>query len=662
MTTDQIIEENEKRLQELNAPYDPITGEGSLIDRFPFFIYKDQEEPFYLPQAMIEEYGSIDSLEASAGQKFKAELLRFQAYRLENDFEFWAIVCAKIKNKEGGALIPFKLRLAQRMLLQDLIEMFNRRVPIRIILVKARQWGGSTLVQIFMIWIQLFHKTNWNSVIVGDIEEQARNVRAMYTRLIRNYPSMYGSYTLSAFENSTKNRIIEQRENVVSIGSMQKPDGLRSSDISMAHLTEVAFWKKTEGKSPEDLIQNILGTIPDAPYSLLAMESTAKGVGNFFHRQWQSSVKGETNLRPVFIPWYKIDMYVSGFDSPEEKRKFIENMTPSDKILWDYGATIEGIRWYNNRLSAYAGDTWRMQSEFPSTPEDAFQSTGHKVYPPNYIITLKDNLRKPILVGDILGKERSGSKEAFKDLRIVENPHGNLSVWAMPNDPPLGENEILKGGRYALFVDIGGRSKDADYSVISGFDRYYMAKGLTPERAFTWRGHIDQDLLAWKAAQLAWIYDRALLAFEVNSLKNKNEDTEGEHSFTILDELSGFYDRLYARTKPEDIRKGLPAKWGFHTNSQTKGMLVDNYNRLLRLNSEAGAGYVEYDENAYYEADFFEYKEDGSMGAVEGQHDDIHISTIGGLWLCTSYMQAPSIIKKSEVQKRPQIVKSAANF
>lgn len=60
--------------------------------------------------------------------------------------------------------------------------------PIRLILLKARQWGGSTLVQIYMAWIQLVHCRNWNSVICAHLKESAANIKGMYSKLLANYP------------------------------------------------------------------------------------------------------------------------------------------------------------------------------------------------------------------------------------------------------------------------------------------------------------------------------------------------------------------------------------------------------------------------------------------------------------------------------------------
>ena len=54
--------------------------------------------------------------------------------------------------------------------------------------------------------------------------------------------------------------------------------------MKMAHLSEVGLWKKTRERKPEDVIQTILGSVPREPFTVVVLESTAKGIGNFFPR------------------------------------------------------------------------------------------------------------------------------------------------------------------------------------------------------------------------------------------------------------------------------------------------------------------------------------------------------------------------------------------
>ena len=116
--------------------------------------------------ALLKQYGSIKNF-ASKYLKVKATNIvidevwkHYIKIRIKYDFEFWAVMFVRIKNKMGDGDIPFKLNRPQRRLLAEMEEMRIKGKPIRIILLKARQWGGSTLVQIYMAWIQLVHRRN----------------------------------------------------------------------------------------------------------------------------------------------------------------------------------------------------------------------------------------------------------------------------------------------------------------------------------------------------------------------------------------------------------------------------------------------------------------------------------------------------------------------
>ena len=149
-----------------------------------------------------------------------------------------------------------------------------------------------------------------------------------------------------------------------------------------------------------------------------------------------------------------------------------------------------------------------------------------------------------------------------------------------------------------------------------------------------WCGHIDHDLLAWKSVQLATAYDNALLVIESNTLET--EQTEGDHFDYILDEIAYHYDNLYCRVDAEKIKLGFDPKWGFHTNKSTKRMVCDHQKKALRENM-----YIETCSDACDEHDFMEVKANGSLGAVDGQHDDRHITRAIGVWICYDYLNPP---------------------
>ena len=390
----------------------------------------------------------------------------------------------------------------------------------------------------------------------------------------------------------------------------------------MAHLTEVGLWKATHGRKPEDLVQSIFGAIAGGPYTMKVIESTAKGVGNFFHRTWIDATKKRNNFTPVFIPWFSIDLYSKAMKESDYST-FIDSMNDYEHELFRLGATLEAIAWYRDKRREIP-DEWRLFSEFPSTATEAFQSTGRRVFRTSYVSDARSNCVPPLFVGDIVSQNDGKSK--FVPCQPGEDKgEEQLRVWLMP------DKEQHLRDRYIVTVDVGGTSNKADYSCIVVADRIAMTDGGVPEIVACWHGHIEHDKLAWKAMEIARAYDNALLVIEANTLET--EGTEGDNFEYILNEISGRYSNLYCRTSLQEIRQGRPRRWGFHTNSSTKPMVINFLIKALR-----DGLYIERCIETTYELDLYEYKENGKeMGAIEGNHDDRVMATAILIWICYNH-------------------------
>lgn len=642
MNEDAILKENAIRYSALFADYDPITGVGSPVERYPVIFLNDKgkENIWYLPASM----SSINYLDELRKDPAEAINMRFK-----HDFEFWAYLCCKIQDKETKKLVRFRMRLAQRILLKEFEDMRLADLPIRIILLKARQYGGSTFVQLYMLWIQTQLMENWHSAICADDEGQSRNIRGMYVRAAREYPRDIGTLTLRPYQGSSKNRFLKERGCVIGIGSMQKPDNLRSFDFSMLHLSEVGFWKDTEGKKPEDLAQTLRATVLDIPMTLEVLESTAKGVGNFFHKEWLDAKNKISGYRAVFVPWFMIDLYTRHVRDYHELITFLlDEKNAYYKFLWDSGASLEGIAWYRKFKADNRYSDWRMQSEYPTNDIEAFQSTGARVFAPQYVQQMRQYCAAPEYIGQLFARGHKG-KDAFVNIEFKETPDGNLWVWQLPDKSMLVEN------RYIIAVDIGGRSEGADYSTVRVLDRYWSTQGGVSEMVATWKGHLDQDIFAWVAAQIAEFWNHGLLIVETNSLRKEILSSEGDHYLTILDEIAEYYDNIFTRMSPEKVKGNPPVLYGLHMG-HNKVMIIDAYNGALRE-----IGYVERDVRVLDECDCYENKPDGSMGAVDGTHDDLVIPSAICVWADGS-PQAIGPVREIEkkVIKKKSIISEAS--
>lgn len=650
-----IIQENANRLLVVNEPYDPVVG-TPYCEEIPRVLLEIPDAPLptmYIPAEMEQETvvrvlrkaGTLRKAGqaiygGAAAEKKSVEVWRwFCQVRNKYDVEFFLVSQIKIEHKLTLEMVPFKLNRAQRYYLRFMEKLRKKNLPIFIILLKARQWGGSTLTQFYMIWIQLFWQLNWNSIIAADTDEHSLNVQSMFQRAIEEYDTFITDgvpIKFSPYENMKSTRQIKHRGARITIGSVQHPEFIRSSNIAMAHLTEVGIWPTTPKHDPQSLAQSLAGSILKKPYRLRILESTAKGVGNFFHRTWLRAVAGKNEYTPVFVAWYMIDIYQRTVHEGYEA--FIRSMTAYEKMLFRFGATLEAIAYYRDMLQGeFADNPKGIKNEFPSTPEEAFQSTGNNFYPIEYVDRLRSGVMQPILVGDIAGKEPQG-ENALQDLRIFAQSNGNLKIWKDKDERPKVSD------RYLVVVDIGGHSEGSDNSVICVFDRYWMNErdlGV-PEVAAEWCGHIEWDLLAWKAAQIATYYDNALLVVESNTLETK-KNSEGNHFNTLLTTIAEYYPNLYRRTKAEQLVKGGPIRYGFHTNPSTKPMICDFQLAVLRDDL-----YIERCEEAVNEHSTFEIKSNGELGAVEGNRDDRHITRAIGNYFNYKIMSAPKFIKEQK--------------
>jgi len=658
--------------------YSPFTGEGSFST--PRTLVKIEGFPYdmYLPNTMWDrsfyenkdEYLYIkDILHKKSAKKFISETLNespedeaiqdvfncFNEIRLNHDFEFWAITHGNIESKNGGTIIPFRLNRGQRKLLSKFEAKRVAKKPIRVILCKCRQWGGSTLTQMYMMWIQMRLKKHWHSAICAHVKGASKTIRGMYKTALKEYPEM--GIKVSPFEGSENTQIVEPRHCRISVGSAENPDSIRSENISLAHISEFGVWKTTQGKSPEDTLQAITSSVSTSANTLIVIESTAKGLG-IFYDMCKKAKEGNSAYEFVFVSWFEIDNYSIEI---EDVSAFIKSMTDYEWDLFNEfeDVTLESLNWRRAKSSEYEQE-WRFKNEYPATADEAFDVTSRNVFKKDGVARLREFTCDPIFIGEIKANSEKG-KSAKTGIRLqTDEKNGPFRIWNYPDKSKPISN------RYVVSVDVGGRSYKSDFSVIRVFDRLYMSSGGKPEAIATWRGHIDHDLLAWKGLTIAVYYNYATLVFESNTMEA--EETEGSHGEYIFDEVAPEYqERLYCRNSSEVIRSKVPPKWGFNTNKQTKSMVIDNLIAAIRpTESDPNyLGYYEYDSRMCDEMTYYEYKDDGKMGNADGKdkHDDIVMATAIGLFVCydTKYLPIPTLVENYNIKLKPKM-RGASDF
>ena len=658
----EILEENSRRLAEIEASYDPVTGDAADPGRVKAF--DDKGNLCYVPVEMTR-----DPLYPNAGSDFHWLRCRY-------DFPYWAATCAYIKNKGGGADRLFILNRAQRKLVAMLEEMRKADLPIRLILLKARQWGGSTCTQIYMSWLQLMHSPGLNSLIVAQQHSATSEIRNMFLRLMESYPeemlardSDHKKGSGRRTEGAGPGTIHVRSHNFnVKVGSAERPDSCRGGDYSLVHCSEVALWKKTRLRTPEDMLRAACSGVLLRPLTMILLESTANGTGNYFHSEYGAAKRGESQFRPLFIPWFEIEQYSLPFAEGERERFASELLAGKDCghptrersqpgaylwWLWEKGATLEAIHWYVKERRKY-NEHAEMASEYPSDDVEAFAHSGARVFDRYCVEQLREACKRVRpRRGEIVGERPSGPSST-ETVRFSEDSNGSLLLW---KEREMNKSVVIEN-RYLVVVDIGGRSLSADWSVIAVFDRAPILEGGKTELVAQWRGHTDFDLLAWNAVRIARYFDDALLVIESNTLETHDMErmVDGDQSYFLLNQVRKVYRNLYARKQsPEDFRAGRPVKYGFHTNVSTKPMIISNLVTCIREGL-----YVERDELCLEEYLTYEQRQNGSYGALSGHHDDLLMTCAIGLHISMHEMRQPSVRRLEPWSPQPRLNPSRA--
>lgn len=691
-----VLAENDRRNNEIFATFDPVTGEGSIGERvcvaLPDFPVKQQWLPVDIMEIplvkrlvaagsirrfVLSLYGT-DSVNLSEDvllsdcSKVTQTLIRL---RYRHDFAFWAATLVRIHNKDAGSDVLFRLRYPQRILVERLEAKRRAGLPIRLILLKARQWGGSTTIQLYMSWLQLLHAKGLNSLIIAHQGTASDEIKDMFDTMIKDYPvemlhPLGDTYSedepkMTGVGKSGSTHRIPQRGCKIKIGTAERPDGCRGGAYSLVHLSEVGLWKKTEGKSPEDIVRSACSGILLRPLTMIVMESTANGTGNFFHSEYQAAANPEikSQYEALFISWFQIEQYRLPFNSAAEMREFARwlwlnrnnEMVNSKREepgrylwwLWNKGAALEAIHWYVEERAG-KNDHAVMASEYPTDDEEAFVHSGSMVFDKYLVNKFESACKPPRYVGDIYSTRGDEGEAALTDIKFREDRQGLVSVWGLPE---TDDEDTEVTDRYLTVVDVGGRSNKADWSVVVVFDRLNMIEGGRPAVVAQWYGHCDIDRLAWKAAQIAAFYNNSLLVIESNTLETHDRERQvegGDQSQYILNQISTIYPNLYARRQSEDeIRQGLPRKYGFHTNIATKPMVISTLVKVVREHL-----YTERDERCLDEYVQYERKPNGAYGAIIGCHDDLLMTRAIGLHICFYEMEPPRIVRKQRLSMK----------
>lgn len=508
----------------------------------------------------------------------------------------------KIVNKEGK-LVPLKFNYAQQILYDTIKKLRAENKLIRIIILKARQLGLSTVTGGIFNSNTLLN-FNVKTGIITHKSDATSNLFNMYKIMYQNLPEQLKPELL----NDNQNTLVFNNEKGTGLNSSIKcmtagSAGVgRSTTYQQLHMSEYAFWPGNK----KDTYLGLVQTVPATPDSMIIIESTPNGYDDFKDK-WDDAVAGKSDFVPLFFPWYinpEYKMTYSGFELTEDELEIKELYNLSnEQITWR--------RWcIKNNCS---NDLDQFKQEYPSCPEEAFLSTGKCVFPKEIVVNRLQRVHDPIKTGYFKYEYNGKTITLFEFVESKAKPYIRIYEDVKNNYP------------YVLGGDTAGIGTDSFAGDV--------INNVTGNQSATLEIELDETEYVMQMFCLGKYYNEALLCIETNY---------STYPVKKLWEMD--YTNQYLRQVDEGLNIKIQDKLGFNTNKATRPVIIAElvvfFKECIDLIN---------DRTTLREALTFIKRSDGKQAADDGYHDDRIMSlAIAHAARC---QQTYIIIKKEREEK-----------
>jgi len=422
--------------------------------------------------------------------------------RLKDDFEFYARNCLKIRTKHEG-LQSFVLNDAQQYIHMRLEKQIEETGKVRAIVLKGRQQGVST--QVGGRFIQnTTHNKGTRAFILTHDGESTNALFEMTDRFYNNLPPQVKPVTSKA---NAKELHFELLDSGYKIGTAGNKAVGRGQTIQYFHGSEVAFWMNASEHT-----KGIMQAVPDAPGTEVIWESTANGVGNFFHEQWKLAEKGLSEFQAIFVPW---------FWQSEYRKELPEDFTTTDeedKLKEVYELDDNQLFWRRMKVSELTTDgvdgNKAFKQEYPMNAAEAFQvSGGDGLITADHCMTS----RKEQVTGSgayVVGVDPSRGGDRFAIVKRQGRKMFGMEAYIGEQCNKLGKNvaickkildtkdTVTKKVPDMMFIDYGAGADLVDRLHELGYKGrvksvHFGSTPLNPEKYTNKRNEIWQELANW---------------------------------------------------------------------------------------------------------------------------------------------------------------------
>lgn len=389
-----------------------------------------------------------------------------------------------IQDRDTGQYIAYDptapFSWAQMELIHEVERQYNARKPVRIIVLKARQIGIST-ISAGLVFLWSFIRKGTTGLIIAHESDISQSLFEKTQINWENWPFA----PLYTPKNMSMSRMTwAETRSSIKIASAKNVKSGRGRTIHILHGSECAYWDEAE-----TLMVGLNQTIPRSHGTIVIMESTANGVGGWFYDEWQKAEAGESDFTPLFFPWYRHYEYSLPATTVDER-----HLDRTEKYLLRLGATLDNLEWRRWAVKNLChSDEDYFKQEYPATPEEAFLTSGTNVFQPYHLQECYE--RKRGAVGEVI-LTPSGRYE------FRESPSGPFTMFRSPSTDRSWGQYVVAG--------------DPTHTTMGDRACIQVLSARTFEQVGVWHGHIDPIGFADELMKLAYFYNTALLNTEVD--------------------------------------------------------------------------------------------------------------------------------------------------
>ena len=530
----------------------------------------------------------------------------------------------------------------------------DHRMPVRIVICKARRAGLSTGVEALM-YDDTTNNPNTDSLIIANESKPSENLLNMCTIMWRNTPEFMEvegrkikirpDLPPEFRNNPPKDKLYFDAplNSRIFLATAKSIDAYLSFGFQNMHGSEASRY--ADG---HELFRAVYPTLSIDPHSALYIESTPNGQegrGRWFYElvmdahARKKTEYGEMAL--VFIPWHEMRYSFSiPFGDGSEQSAFERSYAPSERaVLRRFPhITAEQMRWRRMMINGptFNRDEELFDQEYPNDLATCFLMAGTSVFSRKSIKRLtEEHVRPPVWEGDVYWGESEEKNRSVPIHEAVRMPHfykpweaqergfrshvnertfKNLRVYRWPN----------KGDRLIIGADVASGNEDTKAGDESTVCVGCLNDMRRDELLMTWRGHLNPIAFAEVLAALAWglaaqVGERAVLPELAPEWQGA--DSGGITCCTYLDKKK-LYPKLYLYETP-GVKNMPPGRHvGWESNAKTKPMMVDYTLRMVEKDLiEIPSEELVLQMSSYRQKDSF--GDAGSYGGASGRHDDL---------------------------------------